>query len=661
MKKALCLLASALLLLSWSTQPARAEGASANGSTAGNLWYLDERARITVANPTPMEGKFFTTLWGGSSSDLDAQELLHAYLPVRWDGGLGRFRFDHSVVEEVLITDDDDGNRSYLMVLTDDLYYSDGTRITAKDYAFSMLLQMDPVIAETGGQPKDYSWLLGADEYLGGKAKAPAGLRIIADNLLQVTVRAEALPYFYEPAWLAVYPFPIAEIAPETEVMDDGDGAYLSQPLTADGLQQTVLDNRKGYLSHPGTVSGPYTLKSFDGTTATFDINPLYKGAENGMVPRIGEIVYTRAENADMVSRLRAGDFDLLDKVTRADTIAEGIRLIQSEPGAFSMDNEIRSGLSMLWFTESSPAVQETAVRQAIAHCFDRDGFISESVGSYGLKTDGFYGLGQWMYRIASGTADPPPSQEQADDDNGMREWEGISLDGMTLYAFDTEEANRLLNEAGWTLNQDGESFESGRDTVRYKKIGEELTGLNLTMAIPESAETRETLKTYLKAPLQEAGIELTMRAVDMETVRELYEGKAGTGFDLVYLGEDFSVLFDPEILAPRTEGTELGTVKQELYELAREMVNTEPEDLAGFIRKWVTLQERITETLPLLPVYSNVYFDFFSRKLHNYSVTGTLTWSGAIISSFVSDMEILNEEEQEHIQEQLNGTDGLP
>ena len=135
----------------------------------------------------------------------------------------------------------------------------------------------------------------------------------------------------------------------------------------------------------------------------------------------------------------------------------------------------------------------------------------------------------------------------------------------------------------------------------------------------------------------------------------------AGLAEDLGTAETPDSVLFDPEILAPRTAGTELGTVKRELYELARDMVNTEPADLAGFIRKWVALQERITETLPLLPVYSNVYFDFFSRKLHNYSVTGTLTWSGAIISSFVSDMEILNEEEQEQIQEQLNGTEGLP
>ena len=39
-----------------------------------------------------MEGKFFTDLWGGSTSDLDVRKLLHAASPVRWDTELNRFR-----------------------------------------------------------------------------------------------------------------------------------------------------------------------------------------------------------------------------------------------------------------------------------------------------------------------------------------------------------------------------------------------------------------------------------------------------------------------------------------------------------------------------------------------------------------------------------------
>ena len=89
------------------------------------------------------------------------------------------------------------------------------------------------------------------------------------------------------------------------------------------------------------------------------------------------------------------------------------------------------------------------------------------------------------------------------------------------------------------------------------------------------------------------------------------------------------------------------GKESGELVEMAQEMVRTEPADGAGFLRKWVKLQERITETLPLIPVYSNVYFDFFSRELHNYEIARAVTWGEAITASRISDAEDNGEEHE--------------
>ena len=97
--------------------------------------------------------------------------------------------------------------------------------------------------------------------------------------------------------------------------------------------------------------------------------------------------------------------------------------------------------------------------------------------------------------------------------------------------------------------------------------------------------------------------------------------------------------------------------MKEELYGMALDMVRTEPEDLLGFEQKWISLQEKITETLPLLPVYTNVYFDFFSRKLHNYRITQAPTWGQAIVSAYMSDMEEIDEAERQRIQEKLDET----
>lgn len=74
-------------------------------------------------------------------------------------------------------------------------------------------------------------------------------------------------------------------------------------------------------------------------------------------------------------------------------------------------------------------------------------------------------------------------------------------------------------------------------------------------------------------------------------------------------------------------------------------MVRTEPTDGAGFLRKWVGLQERITETLPKIPVYLNVYYDFFRRELHGYDIWGSISWGDAIVKSYLSDPEVLDME----------------
>ena len=62
--------------------------------------------------------------------------------------------FDPSVVETIgPVEVDEVGNHTYKMILCDDLYYSDGTPITAWDYAFSLLLMMSPEIEAIGGRP----------------------------------------------------------------------------------------------------------------------------------------------------------------------------------------------------------------------------------------------------------------------------------------------------------------------------------------------------------------------------------------------------------------------------------------------------------------------------------------------------------------------------
>lgn len=599
-------------------------------------WAEDPNAKLTAGNPTPLSGHFFTSMWGATTSDLDLQDLLHAYSPVHYDTDSGVFRFDRSVLRNGAVAKDDaDESRTYLLVFYDDLLWSDGTRITAYDYAFSILFSMDPAIGETGGKPADYSWITGAEEYLNGTADTLTGLRIIAEDTLQIRIRAEALPYFYELNRLMIRPYPASVIAPGIAVKDDGNGAYLTETLTADIIRRTVLDPEKGYLAHPAPVSGPYTLESWEQPTAVCRLNPYYKGNEEGYLPRIGEVTYTLADNETMAEQLVSGRLDLLNKVTNAKAIAES----SGSGEEFASESYPRTGLTMLWFMESSVPAQDPAVRKAVAYCFDRDGFTREYAGDYGIRTDGFYGIGHWMYRVAAGIMATPVSSYASVEEQqaAIETFAEISLDGLTLYNVDTEEAASLLDAAGWIPDGKGIRCRTAEDGTQ--------TRLQLTLWLPESRDAAGALETYLVRNLEEIGVQVTLQQMKTEEIALAYRSGSAAA-DLLYLGENFSLVFDPELLAPAraaepADGAgSLTSVKTELYAMALDMVKTEPDDLAGFERKWVALQEKITETLPLVPVYSNAYFDFFSRRLHNYMITDAVTLSEALIVSYMSDIE---------------------
>ena len=212
---------------------------------------------FNVGNPTPMDGKFFTEMWGNSTTDIDVRSLVNAYHLTVWGYDTGIFRKNNVVVSGINIYDDEEGDRTYQMVLYTDLYYSDGTKITAWDYAFTVLFLADPVIAELDGNPTDLRYLKGYEEYVSGEVPYFSGVRVLNDTMIQFTVKHEYLPYFFELHRLSFLPYPIHEIAPGCKVYDDGEGVYIGNEdpsvperiFTKELLEATVMDPAFGYLS----------------------------------------------------------------------------------------------------------------------------------------------------------------------------------------------------------------------------------------------------------------------------------------------------------------------------------------------------------------------------------------------------------------------------
>ncbi|MDO5436308.1 MAG: ABC transporter substrate-binding protein [Clostridia bacterium] len=584
---------------------------------AGTMEDTVKYTTLNVGTTTAFNGNFFSSAWGDNIADMDVRMLIHGLSPVCWDNDNGTYVFDEHVVGGKLVTEDADGNLTYILYFDDDLYYSDGTPVTAKDYAFAILLSAAKEMAEAGGGRMDGSSILGFADYDSGAVPYLKGLRLPGGNCLSVTIDAAYRPYFYELAILDVNPVPIDVIAPGCSVTDDGEGAAISGPFTADLLRQTMLAEGTGYMSYPTVTSGPYMLESYSGDKVVLKANPYYKGNKNGNRPTVPQIVFRTVTNESIIGELENETLDLAVRCTRQDTIAAGIEL--TGRNICGMVNYARNGLSYFAFCCERPAVSDAAVRRAVMLCTDRDRITEAYTGAYGLKADGWYGMGQWMFSRLDG-----------------------QVEGITTYACDVEEAKKVLEDAGWIAGEDG---------IRCREIDGETVRLELKLIYPEGNTIADLLDESMTSALKEAGIALTAEAAGMDELLLRYYRIKDRDCDMIYLATNFGVVFDPALTYDPAAG-ELNNLSsltdEELYELALDMRKTEPGDLDAYMTKWQAFQAKWTELLPAVPVYSNVYFDFFNTALHEYTMYGNAGWAQAIVDAYLGDrmdQEILEEQ----------------
>lgn len=649
-----------LMVLLLAVTPALGEEAPAEN---------DPYERLVVGHTTKLSGNFYSEVFGNNTADIDVWSLLHGYHLVTWDGVMGYYQPEPMVVGNYVVSKTEKGDCVYTIALQKDLFYCDGTPITARDYAFSVMLAAAPQIREIGGNVREADYIVGMDAYKSGETHILSGIRVPADNVLEIEVKGDYLPFFYELGLLNFCPYPISAIAPGVELADDGDGVYLrdietgvapSELFTADLLRETML-SENGYVSHPAVTSGPYTLTGFDKESgvADFMINPYYKGNTEGIKPTIPELQFRVTTNETVIDELAEGELGLFNKAVNAATIDQG-RALTIENPAFQMSNYLRNGFSYVSYRTERPAIESQAVRQALAHCLDTDTFVSSYVNNYGMRVYGYYGIGQWMYRLVEGTLEAPvqlpenaTAKDQAEYEEALQAWKDLNLDNVKKYDLDTDAALALLEKDGWTLNTAGETFDPAKDAVRCKMIDDSLVALDLHLIYPEGNEFGQAVQPLFADNLAKIGVKLTAEPVPFTELLRIYYREVESDVDMIYLASNFTIVFEPSG-AFNPDDAETGMLNRtaikddELYNLAVDMRKTQPGDLYTYCSKWITFQERWAEVLPAIPVYSNVYFDFYTSALQDYNVSAELNWSSAIVPAALSDYMDVEEEEED-------------
>ena len=419
---------------------------------------------IILGNSTDLSGKFRYANFGANNpgaADLDVQGLVVGLETVvaSKEGG---YVWSDTVVAEHSEVDNEDGSRTITIKLHDDLKFSDGSPVTAKNYVAFTLAFSTPVAAQAAGKDHmsgmnfvgyeafaAYDGTNAAED--GSVTKEFAGIRLLDDLTFSVTVDPQYLPYFYSIAYGSFSAQALELWLGDADIVDDGNGCYLTDEFYAkDGdsytmaahIEASAWDKTDAY-----PYSGPYCVESYNEAdkSATLVKNEFFKGNYEGTVPQIEKVVYKKIVTDTQIADFTSGNLDVIAGITGGNETNEAITLADESNGKYVYTHYSRAGYGKLGFRGDFGPVQFVEVRQAIAYCMDRATFAKDFTGGYGGVVDGPYYTGSWMYKAA--VAD------------------GMMLDA---YATSADSAIAVLEAGGWVYNAEGGEYTDG---VRYKKI----------------------------------------------------------------------------------------------------------------------------------------------------------------------------------------------
>lgn len=483
-KKLIALLLLAALVVGCALTGCKGDGDGQTSTTAPEavIREIQKGTRVILGNTTELSGDFRWPGFGGSSAgaaDQDITQLTAGYATMESDQE-GAYQWSKIVVKDHSETMNEDGTLTITITINDNLKFSDGSAITAKNYIAGILSFSSPVSVAAGHSGVSGDPFVGYDAFnaYGGPdtedenaTKEFAGVRLLGDYQFSLTVTQKHASYYFVDTYAAVSPDPLGLIlGKDVDVKDDGNGAYLTDNYyaKADDGSYTVAEelkaNRYDVTEYP--FSGPYTVSKWDeGTSeATLLANPEYLGNFEGVKPTIETIVYRKIVSETQLDQLKKGEIDVLASVTGGDDTKAALAVVDGTN--FNEVHYQRAGYGKIQFECDFGPTMFQSVRQAIAYSLNRTEFCQTFTGGYGVVIDG------------------PYSPDFA-------QWNAVKDDIELIdYSYSVANAKKALVDGGWIYNSKGEDFVEGAtgvDAVRYKKLtaeeAEACGGVNKTYA----------------------------------------------------------------------------------------------------------------------------------------------------------------------------------
>ena len=280
----------------------------------------------------------------------------------------------------------------------------------------------------------------------------------------------------------------------------------------------------------PLVGSGPYVVTEYEkGRIIRMERNPQFRGE----APAFDEIQYVKYGTQDAVERaLQLGEVDAVVEVSPNNfaRLAEepNIETVASASPAYTELSFNLCPADLCPDAKFNPAVQEVEVRQAIAYAIDRERI--NAIAGRGTSFPG-HGILPEFYKSFFEI----PEQD---------------------YPYDPAAANQILDDAGWTLNDEG---------VREKD------GMTLELGLYARSESQYTVQAARLIAEQglEIGVKFNVQIVSTDKLTELtiqkVDGKPAPDFDTFIWGWGGDP-FDPSFLLSLFLTSEIGGLSDSFY-----------------------------------------------------------------------------------------------
>lgn len=618
--------------------------------------------RITIPQTSNMDGNFEADQYGGGN-DSYSYNMIHAYHLAVTDRD-GQLIMNPMVVKEMEAKLNDDGSKTYTITLHEDLYFNDGTQITAKHFVAYPILFSSPIGIASGSYGTAGKYFVGYDDFKTGKTEIFKGVRLLDEFKFSYTVAKEFIPFYYELNMLncsqyqKAYPLDWDTWCPGFDIVDDGEGCYVvgdgwydkTNTELAKKIEKTRFD-----WEHVRT-DGPYYLSNVDlGAQITeLKINKYYKGNYAGYKPSIETITIKKASAATLIDSLKTGEIDLIQALDTGAKIDEALDLIATD-SRFSEIHYRSLRYGKIFFRCDWGPQQFVKVRQAIHYLIDKDALINTLFSGHGQTVPGPISTAYWMYQ---------QNEEEI-------------LERTNPYTFNPEKAVELLIEDGWVLDENGNPYVSG---IRWKEVtpleynpwgGGEYDFGNSKGDPDKRCKKLPDGRVIMPLVLTWASIEgLDMcEVLDVLLIQSEYTKQAGIQFIRTpmassqlfnYLNSSLDEYFYPSY-SMYSSTTGLFSIFDQTYRYSTDpnylrsnknrifdeeldkhtngmLIGMDPNDHEGFAREWIEHLVRFNEILPEIALYVGDHYTIYNNKIKNYNGNAHYLFQHAIVEAYIEE-----------------------